>query len=80
MNKTKIAANLVLISCLMSATQIFAQTAVEKTAPATDEIPPWYVSLGGGYIKFEGDEAIKGNGFIQLKLGYDYNPRWSFEG
>jgi len=60
-----------------SATEIYPPTAAPE---ATRDIPPWYVSLGGGYIKFEGDEALKGNGFIQLKLGYDYNPRWSFEG
>ena len=60
----------------MLAASVFGQA---TTAP-TGDIPPWYVSLGGGYIKFEGDEAVKSGGFIQLKLGYDYNPRWSFEG
>lgn len=49
-------------------------------AAAEETIPPWYLSLGGGYIKFEGDEAVKNSGYIQLKLGYDYDPRWSFEG
>ncbi|MDD5482681.1 MAG: OmpA family protein [Kiritimatiellae bacterium] len=51
-----------------------------ETAPQSEEIPPWYLGLGGGYINFEGDEATKSGGFIQLKIGYDYNPRWSFEG
>ena len=60
-----------------SAAEVYPPTAAPE---ATRDIPPWYVSLGGGYIKFEGDEAVSGNGFIQLKLGYDYNPRWSFEG
>ena len=60
-----------------SAAEVYPPTAAPEV---TRDIPPWYVSLGGGYIKFEGDEAVKGSGFIQLKLGYDYNPRWSFEG
>jgi len=47
---------------------------------ANDEIPPWYVGLGGGYLDQEGDEATKGGGFIQLKLGYDCTAWWSFEG
>lgn len=50
-------------------------------AKADDEgIPPWYVSLGGEYIKYEGDEATKGGGAILLRLGYDYSPRWTFRG
>jgi len=61
---------------LMMSASAFGQT----PASAAEDIPPWYVSVGGGYIKFEGDEAVKGSGFIQLKLGYDYHPRWSFEG
>jgi outer membrane protein OmpA-like peptidoglycan-associated protein len=60
---------------MLTAAAAFGQAAV-----SAEEIPPWYVSLGGGYIRFEGDEAVKSSGFIQLKLGYDYAPRWSFEG
>lgn len=41
---------------------------------------PWYVGLGGGYLGQEGDEATKGGGFVQLKLGYDFTRWWSFEG
>ncbi len=52
-------------------------------APAAAEegpIPPWYAGLEGGYLDQEGDEATKGGGFVQLKLGYDYSAWWSFEG
>jgi outer membrane protein OmpA-like peptidoglycan-associated protein len=52
----------------------------EPSGSADEEISPLYVGLGGGYINFEGDEAIKSGGFIQMKLGYDYSSRWSFEG
>ncbi len=45
-----------------------------------EDIPPWYVSLGGEYIKYEGDEATEGGGAILLRLGYDWMPRWSFRG
>jgi len=74
MNKIHVA-GAILVASLISSMPLFA----ENTAQS-EGIPPWYLSLGGGYIKFEGDEAVKGGGFIQLKLGYDYVPRWSFEG
>lgn len=40
---------------------------------------PWSLSAGGGFITREGDEAVKDSGFLQLKLGYDFSPRWTFE-
>ncbi len=49
-------------------------------AAAGEDLPPWSVGLGGGYIKYEGDEATKGGGDIFLRLGYDYSPRWTFRG
>lgn len=45
-----------------------------------ENIPPWYVSIGGGYICYEGDEATKDGGFGLLRIGYDYTPRWTFRG
>ncbi len=42
--------------------------------------PPWYVSLNGGAMIFEGDEAVKDGFYGSLRLGYDYSPRWTFEG
>ncbi|MBU4201135.1 MAG: OmpA family protein [Verrucomicrobia bacterium] len=73
-------AGIVLLGAIVSGVsgQGWAQSGQSQSGD--EGIPPWYVSLGGGYIKIEGDEAVKGNGFIQLKLGYDYAPRWSFEG
>lgn len=75
MRKIYLAAGVVAMACLVSSGSLYAESQSQA-----DEIPPWYMSIGGGYIKFEGDEAVKGGGFIQLKLGYDYTPRWSFEG
>ena len=43
------------------------------------EEAPWTLSGGGGVIMFEGDEPVKNSGFLSLKLGYDFNPRWTFE-
>jgi len=77
MHRYRVSAMMAGAVSMMMAASAFGQT---TTPTAAEDIPPWYVSLGGGYIKFEGDEAVTGNGFIQLKLGYDYNPRWSFEG
>ena len=45
-----------------------------------EDIPPWSVSIGGGYIRYEGDEATKNGGFGLLRAGYDYTPQWTFRG
>ena len=44
------------------------------------EIPPWYISLNAGAIRFEGDEAVEDGFCGSLRLGYDYSPRWTLEG
>lgn len=63
------------ISMIMAATA-FGQ----DTTSAMDDIPPWYVGVRGGYIRYEGDEATLNAGFGELRLGYDYSQLWSFEG
>lgn len=41
---------------------------------------PWYVSGSLGGIIYEGDEELK-NGLVgTVRLGYEYNEWWSFEG
>jgi len=44
------------------------------------EKAPWSLSIGGGRINYEGDEQVKDGEFIALRLGYDFSPRWTFEG
>lgn len=44
------------------------------------ERAPWTLTVGGGYIKREGDEVVKSSPYLSLKLGYDTSPRWTFEG
>ena len=61
---------------MMMAASAFGQT----TSSAVEDIPPWYIGLRGGYIRYEGDEATKNSGFGELRLGYDYSQLWSFEG
>ncbi len=66
------------ISCvLLGATAAWAQ---QEEAVAGEAHAPWYVSLNGGIIHYEGDEAVKDGFAGSLRLGYDYSPRWSFEG
>jgi len=43
------------------------------------ERAPWSASFGLGRIEFEKDEDVTEGEFIGLKLGYDLNPRWTFE-
>lgn len=40
---------------------------------------PWTISPGIGYTLREGDEPVEDSMFLSLKLGYDFNPRWTFE-
>jgi len=63
------------IGMLMAATA-FGQT----SNPDMEDIPPWYIGLRGGYMRYEGDEATLNGGFGALRLGYDYSQLWSFEG
>lgn len=44
------------------------------------ETAPWNVSVGAGYLNFEGDEVVKDAPFLNVKLGYDLSPRWTVEG
>lgn len=68
-------AGLVIIAaaCLMGASSVAAQDEYADQ-------PPWYVSLNGGGIMFEGDEATEAGFVGSLRLGYDFSPRWTFEG
>lgn len=74
-----IVSGLVVIACAFLAPTA-AQAQMDLENSAFEENPPWYVGAGVGLIKFEGDEATKSGGFINLRLGYDYTQRWSFEG
>ena len=40
---------------------------------------PWTLSAGPGWIHYEGDQVVKSGPFLDLKLGYDVSPRWTFE-
>ncbi len=40
---------------------------------------PWSGSAGIGRIQFEGDEEVKSGLYLDLRLGYDFNPRWTAE-
>jgi outer membrane protein OmpA-like peptidoglycan-associated protein len=73
-------AGIVMLTAIMpgSPRQLWADGLPTKSS--AKDTAPLYVGLGGGYIRFEGDEATKSGGCIQLKLGYDYTPRWSLEG
>lgn len=58
--------------------KLWSQTTADK--PVDANLAPWNVGIGGGYIKYEGDEATKGGGFGLLRVGYDHTPRWTFRG
>ena len=66
---------------MMALMAVLSATSVVQAAEEQDLFKehPWSLSAGGGYITREGDEAVKDSGFMQLKLGYDFSPRWTFE-
>jgi len=49
--------------------------------PETDlfEEAPWTLTLGGGYVKFEGDQVVENAPFLALRLGYSVDARWTYE-
>ncbi len=54
-----------------------------ETARAQGEsanVPPWYLHLRGGMMRYEGDEATKNGGYGAIRLGYDLNEMLTFEG
>ncbi len=40
----------------------------------------WYISPGIGWYNAEGDEPLKDGFYLTIRLGYDYNEWWTFEG
>jgi OOP family OmpA-OmpF porin len=44
------------------------------------EDSPWYFSPGLGMMDFEGDQDFEDGAVLSLRLGYDFNERWTFEG
>ncbi len=73
-------ASLVIAGMVLSGTsgKLWAQSAPAESSAGKDA--PWQISIGGGYICYEGDEATKDGGFGLLRVGYDYTPSWTFRG
>jgi len=40
----------------------------------------WYISPGLGWYNAEGDEPLEDGFYLTLRLGYDHNEWWTFEG
>ncbi|MDA0577784.1 MAG: OmpA family protein [Verrucomicrobia bacterium] len=59
-----------------------AALAITLTARAEEPIAPspWSVSLAGGMLEFEGDVPVADAPFVAIRIGRDYDPRWTFEG
>lgn len=52
----------------------------EEKQPTLFDRAPWTVSVGPGYIEFEGDEEVEDGYYLDLRGGYDFNPWISLEG
>ena len=49
-------------------------------AAEAEDYARWYFSPGIGFYLTEGDEPVEDGLILNLRLGYDYNEWWSFEG
>ncbi|MDP2991342.1 MAG: OmpA family protein [Kiritimatiellota bacterium] len=80
MKKIQRFAGIVVMGAVMlgASGKLWAQSTPSQST--AENLPPWYVSIGGGYIRYEGDEATKDGGFGLLRIGYDYTPSWTFRG
>jgi OOP family OmpA-OmpF porin len=69
------------LAAMALAANVFAQSSAQTETKEPDyAVPPWTISLNAGGMFFEGDEAVKDGPAFSLSLGYDYSPRWTFEG
>ena len=66
------------LTALMAVPAVFAP-AVSAAEYDLFAQAPWSVSYEIGFYNFEGDEEVEDAFFHALRLGYDFNPRWTFE-
>jgi outer membrane protein OmpA-like peptidoglycan-associated protein len=52
----------------------------QDEGPDLFERAPWYFSVGGGLIHYEGDEPVNDGFSLSLRVGYDFNEWVSIEG
>ena len=57
-----------------------AQPHIEDDILETSDFGRWYISPGIGIQMMEGDEPLKDGMFLTIRLGYDYNEWFTFEG
>ena len=59
---------------------MLAVSSFGQSETRSEDIPPWYLHLGGGYMRYEGDEATLNGVFGSIRIGYDFSQLLSFEG
>ncbi|MCX6995574.1 MAG: OmpA family protein [Kiritimatiellaeota bacterium] len=72
-------ASAVAFGCLLAGALTRAELAAPPPPRDIFKEAPLTVSLGGNWIKREGDEPVKNGLGLSLKLGYDLSPRWTVE-
>ena len=40
---------------------------------------PWTLTLGGGFLKVEGDQVVENGVFLAARVGYSRSVRWTYE-
>ncbi|MFH0878487.1 MAG: outer membrane beta-barrel protein, partial [Lentisphaerota bacterium] len=72
--------NLSWMSCVVAAwVMCFAGQAGAQENDLFSEAP-WTLSLGGGFINYEGDELVQDGAYLSLRGGYDWSSHWTVEG
>ena len=57
----------------------FMLTSFQVRAEEAGQENHWFISMMGGYIYFENDEAVRDAALSTLGVGYDLSPRWTLE-
>lgn len=70
--------NQVLVLCMLVSVASVPVQGQQQEESLFDRAP-WTISGGPGYIKFEGDEVVEDSWFLDLRLGYDFDPHWALE-
>ena len=68
------------VATLLATTAVLGAFAQEQQLEEQPEFGRWYFSPGIGWVNFEGDEPLEDGAYLTLRLGYDYDEWWTFEG
>jgi len=64
----------------LAATAIAIPAVAQQETIEKSDFGKWYISPAFGWVHPEGDDPVKPGPYVTVRLGYDYNEWWTFEG